>query len=419
MNASTLPMRSSIRQIDGLQMLRAVAVLLVVWCHTGQHLEAYHGRKFPGLNVFGIDIFFVISGFILSLVVLRNRGVPGPGVSWDFLKRRFIRVYPIYWVFAGLILLRKLHAGEIAGHNYWSAFFLLPPIHYQGDGLIIGYSWTMMFEIFFYSLLGLILLRTVRWAVPTLILVLTASVVLGSLWDIRHPFWIVAANPILLEFVFGALIAVLYARVGVRRPMGMFLTAFGVFASLWMAAHNPYWIANGGQMILINQGAFYRAVTWGGCALFLVAGVVFWSPSMHRGPARWWVIMGNASYSTYIVSELVLEFASRAFFHFHPNTGSLFVSGLFMCAMLAATLVVGYASYLFIEKPMLDVLQRRFLNKGIHPGGSGGSRSPTARHIGDRASLAPLGQGSGDRPLASAVSTAIPVDEPGERHSQV
>ena len=287
MNDSALPMRSSVRQIDGLQMLRAVAVLLVVWCHTGQHLEAYHGRKFPGLNVFGIDIFFVISGFILSLVVLRNRGVPGPGVSWDFLKRRFIRVYPIYWVFAGLILLRKLHAGEIAGHNYWSAFFLLPPIHYQGDGLIIGYSWTMMFEIFFYSLLGLILLRTVRWAVPTLILVLTASVALGSLWDIRHPFWIVAANPILLEFVFGALIAVLYARVGVRRHMGMFLTAFGVFASLWMAAHNPYWIANGGQMILINQGAFYRAVTWGGCALFLVAGVVFWSPSMHRGPARW------------------------------------------------------------------------------------------------------------------------------------
>ena len=81
MNDSALPMRSSVRQIDGLQMLRAVAVLLVVWCHTGQHLEAYHGRKFPGLNVFGIDIFFVISGFILSLVVLRNRGVPGPGVS--------------------------------------------------------------------------------------------------------------------------------------------------------------------------------------------------------------------------------------------------------------------------------------------------------------------------------------------------
>ena len=158
----SLPIQSTVKQIDGLQLLRAVAVILVVWCHAGQVVGDLNGKPLPALNVFGIDIFFVISGFILSLVVLKNRKEPGVATSWDFLKRRFIRVYPIYWVFAVLILLRTLRAGELMGHNYWSAFFLIPPMHYPGGELIIGYSWTMMFEIFFYTLLGVIQLKTVR-----------------------------------------------------------------------------------------------------------------------------------------------------------------------------------------------------------------------------------------------------------------
>jgi exopolysaccharide production protein ExoZ len=408
----SLPIKSTVKQIDGLQLLRAVAVMLVVWCHAGQYLEDYHGQALPSLNVFGIDIFFVISGFILSLVVLNNRKAPGPSTSWDFLKRRLIRVYPIYWVFAVVILLRMLHAGVLAGHNYWSAFFLLPPIHYQGDGLIIGYSWTMMFEIFFYTLLALIQLKTVRWAVPILILLLTTSVAVGGMCDIRHPFWIVAANPVLLEFVFGALLALLYARVGAKRHIGMCLTALGIIASFWLAAHNQSWIANGAQMILINHGAFQRAVTWGLCALLLVAGVVFWSPSMHHGPARWWVILGNASYSTYIISQLVLEFGSRAFLHFRPDVRSMFFSVLYAVTMLAANLVAGYFCYRFIEKPLLNVLQDRFLVKPKAPG------SRSAHHAGHSTGFATQAKRSGESPLASTVSNAIPADESGEIQSR-
>jgi exopolysaccharide production protein ExoZ len=407
MDSSSLPMRSSVGQIDGLQMLRAVAVILVVWCHTGQHLAACGGQALPALNVFGIDIFFVISGFILSLVVLRTPKQPGVDTTWDFLKKRFIRVYPIYWVFAILILLRMFRAGALKGHNYWSAFFLLPPIHSLGGDLIIGYSWTMMFEIFFYTVLGLILLKTVRWAVPIFILLLTSSVAIGGLCNIRHPFWIVAANPILLEFVFGALMALLYARVGARRHVGICLTAVGICASFWLARHNQAWIANGGQMILVNHGAFQRSVTWGICALVLVAGVVFWSPSMHRGPARWWVILGNASYSTYIISQLVLEFGSRAFVHFHPDVSSMFVSVLYTVTMLAANLVAGYFCYRLIEKPLLNGLQSRLLVK------QSVLSSRNAHHTEHSAGFAPLAQRSGDLPLTNTVSKAVSSDESG------
>ncbi len=408
----SLPVKSTVKQIDGLQLLRAVAVILVIWCHAGQHLVAHGGRVLPSLNVFGIDIFFVISGFILSLVVLKSHKAPGLAASWDFIKRRLIRVYPIYWVFAALILLRLLRSGELAGQNYWSAFFLLPPFHYQGDGLIIGYSWTMMFEVFFYVLLGLIQLKTIRWAVPTMILVLSGSVAIGRFCDIRHAFWIVAANPILLEFVFGALLALLYARVGAKRGPGIGITALGIGASIWLEVHNQPWIANGGQMILANLEAFQRAVTWGLCALLLVAGVVFWSPSMRHGAARLWIILGNASYSTYIISQLCLEFGSRAFLHIHPDVHSMFSGVIYAVTMLVINLIAGYYCYKFIEKPMLNVLQAKFLVK--QP--VSGARS--AVHTGRSPGTAALAQGPGETASGETRSKAIPADQPDEISSR-
>ena len=208
---TSLAIAPTIRQIDALQLLRAVAVVLVVICHSGQRLNHIGSRSLPNLGVFGIDIFFVISGFILSLTVLKDRNPPGLRSMWQFMKRRFIRIYPIYWVIALLVLARLAHAHQLLKHNYLPAFFLLP---YPSDLFILKYSWTMMFEVFFYLLLGLTLLSTIRRAVPVLIVILTSSVLIGSIIGIRHPILIVACNPILLEFVFGAVLALLYTRFG-------------------------------------------------------------------------------------------------------------------------------------------------------------------------------------------------------------
>ncbi len=67
-----LPLPSHIKQIDGLQILRAVAVLIVSWGHAGLVLVWSAHEQLPDLGVFGIDIFFVISGFILASVVPAN-----------------------------------------------------------------------------------------------------------------------------------------------------------------------------------------------------------------------------------------------------------------------------------------------------------------------------------------------------------
>jgi exopolysaccharide production protein ExoZ len=360
---TSLPIPSTIRQIDALQLLRAVAVMLVIWCHAGQVLHNAHSHRLPDLGVFGVDLFFVISGFILSLTVLKEKTPPGLPAMRDFMKRRFLRIYPIYWVICLATVARLAISHHLFDHDWIASVFLLPSFHYPGQTFLIGYSWTMNFEIFFYFLLGLVLVKTIKWAVPVLIFLLVSSTALGSILGIRHPIIILVANPVLLEFVFGALIALLYARLGRHRLAGIFAAAIGCIATFYLAAQNLPSIANGEQMILVDNGSFARVATWGICAALIVGGTVFWSPSMKNALGKCFVLLGNASYSTYLASGLFLEYSHRLYFRLHPppllSIGSCV---LFQSSMVLFIVVGGYAVYSFLEKPLLRSLQARFLH---------------------------------------------------------
>jgi exopolysaccharide production protein ExoZ len=359
---TSLPIASTIRQIDALQLLRAVAVILVIWCHAGQVLDFTSSHALPDLGVFGIDLFFVISGFILSLTVLKERKTPGLLAVREFMKRRFLRIYPIYWLICIATLTRLAFSHHLFDHNWAPAFFLFPELHYPGQTLILGCSWTMNFEIFFYFLLGLMLLKTIKWAVQLLIILLITATAVGSIVGIRHPVAIVIANPILLEFVFGAIIALLYARLRRRRVAGIAAAAIGVMATLYFAAHNYPYIASGLQMVMVDDGAFARVATWGVCAALIVGGTVFWSPSMKSAPGRLFVLLGNASYSIYLTSAFFLEYSFRLFFRFdNPPILSVWNKLFFECSMLLSLLLGGFAVYTFVERPLLRMLQSRFL----------------------------------------------------------
>ena len=105
---------AKVGQIDGLQILRAVALFLVAWLHSGQSLESWRVIELPHFTAFGVDIFFVISGFIMGSALLRTRQAPGIPAMSGFLKLRLIRIFPIYWLFALLESARLLH-----GHGFF------------------------------------------------------------------------------------------------------------------------------------------------------------------------------------------------------------------------------------------------------------------------------------------------------------
>jgi exopolysaccharide production protein ExoZ len=363
---TTLPLPSKIRQIDGLQILRAVAVLLVAWLHSSEWLYPFSGKALPNFGVYGIDIFFVISGFIVSSVVLRNTGQPGAPAMWTFLLRRLVRIFPIYWVVALLRVVRLVHSHQFQLRGYLPALFLLPNPHSSEMRLLVDFSWTLMFEMFFYYTLALLLFWTVRRAIPASIALFCGAVIAGAFFDIKRPIWIILCNPMLLEFVFGAILAICYRRFGSRRRIGIAMVAGSVGASFLLLASSLPLMANGLQMIMMDAGVIERVMTWGVAALLLVGGVVFWSPSIETRLGRVVVVLGNASYSAYLMSAMVIEFTMRLLLKTVGGKPPLSVERVVIYQTIGTIAVfgVGWLCYQCIEWPMLRWLQARFLSRG-------------------------------------------------------
>ena len=356
---TTLPLPAKIRQIDGLQILRAIAVFLVAWLHAGQALGDWRVTELPHFGAFGIDIFFVISGFIMSSVLLRTRQAPGVRATLGFLKRRLIRIFPIYWLFALLESARLLHGHGFFLQNYFPSFLLLPGF-FPRYPLVLGASWTMIFEMFFYYVLAAILLVTVKRAVPVSIAFFGAVVLLGEVIGIQRPVWITFSSPILLEFIFGAIAALAFLRFGQRRRLGIAMVIVGAAISLYMRAHPQQGGAAGIDLVLSSGGVTRRVLTWGLAAAMIVSGVIFWSPSIQSLPGRIAVILGNASYSAYLASALLIEFTGRLLIrlggHAPPSVGK---QALFQILLVVSVFFGGWICYQFVEWPMIRWLQAK------------------------------------------------------------
>jgi exopolysaccharide production protein ExoZ len=373
-----LPLPSPIRQIDGLQMLRFVAVLLVIWVHVSQRVVLDGGHVLPSLGVFGIDIFFVISGFIVSTVAVRSPRRHGPAAAWSFLMRRLIRIYPLYWIVFILDAVRIFHARPSAIRPYIPDFFLLPCIGYPHVDLLLGVSWTLIFEMFFYVVLSIILLFTVRRSTYAVLGLLGLLVVSGRFFDIRHPYLIVFCNPFLLEFLFGCIIALLYRKAGSSlRTLGIVLSVLGWCAAVTLRMLNLH-VATGLQMGLANQLVFTRVFTWGIAAALIVGGMIFWNPSAESTFGRVPVLLGNASYSIYLISEfdqnLLLRFF-RLFTHTRNYT-SWSAAFAVQLVLVLASLSLGLLVYFAIERPVLRCVSKLLLPRRE----SGLSRATLTRH---------------------------------------
>jgi exopolysaccharide production protein ExoZ len=353
----TPPLPSKMGQIEGIQILRAVSVVLVAWLHAGQQLGDWRVAELPHFGAFGIDIFFVISGFIISLVLLRSKQDPGARASWGFLKRRLIRIFPIYWIFALLRSARLLHGHGFFSKNYFPSFLLLPGL-FPRYPLVVGFSWTMVFEMFFYYVLAATLLITIRLAVPVSIAFFGVAVLMGQIAGVENPLWIAFSSPLLLEFSLGAITALAFIRFRQPRRLGVAMLVVGVSLSLYLRANPDQGGAGGIDMVLSSVGAVRHAFTWGLAATMIVSGMVFWSPSIQSLPGRMAVILGDASYSAYLASSLVIEFACRILLKAGGHA-SLGKETLFQTVLVITVLVAGWLSYQFVEGPLRRWLQKK------------------------------------------------------------
>jgi exopolysaccharide production protein ExoZ len=343
---------------DALQILRAVAALLVVHRHCVEVVRL-HQEKPPAnsyaLDKFGacgVDIFFVISGFILATVVLRT-DPQTPGLALDFLTRRVLRIFPIYWIVSIFFLVLAATHNLLTPEGALNSYLLLPSGYPLKAPLLI-FGWTLMFEMFFYYLITFNLLFGKRVAVLrtiTSILLLTG---IGAFTGFQKTILILIANPMNMEFVLGCLIALAYARFGTRPRMG---TAFLISGCLALAT--TVWLGYGriddAAFVLNGSESWARVLRWGIPAAAVTAGVVFRRGDIRSTVARFFARLGDASYSIYLTSVGTLFLANR---FYRPFAGLPPVLNVSLLIFLVTS--VGVVTYARIERPITRLLSGKY-----------------------------------------------------------
>jgi exopolysaccharide production protein ExoZ len=331
------------RELFGIQMLRGIAALLVVFHHTLEESRASSGAHSPDwlttAGAAGVDIFFVISGFIMLYVSFPpGRGPLGSG---SFLRRRIMRIYPLYWVCcAGVLALWAvgLFASKpISIPIIVKSIFLLP----TPDSLV-GVSWTLSYEIYFYIVFAaaLALRGRVATVVATISTIVAMQVVASCF--LAGEIGQFLANPISLEFCFGLMLALFWRR-RLQKPAAIGLSVL----CLVVIATAPLYIVHSSTNGLPDVA---RTIVWGVPAVFLVGAALSVGPPTSV-VSRFAVLLGDASYAIYLTHVFVMVSYAKLLKATWLGTQSQFE---FIPVVVAACIGVGLTTHFVLERPLLE-----------------------------------------------------------------
>ena len=366
--------RADGRTLALLQALRAFAAIAVIiyHCHSEALNWLYPGQPRPP-EIFpwmaGVDVFFVISGFI---IVLSSRKLFGaPGGFRLFVMRRLIRVLPLYWAMTSLFLLVVLLAPGVlnSGVPDWRqilASYLFFPWP-RADGLalpVYSLGWTLNYEMMFYTLCAGAVLLPRRLAVMAVALVLGLGVLIGALaGPLPEPFqfW---TRPLVLDFIFGLFLGLLYGRGVAISPLVAWPGALVAAALLAMdlPTRPPLsdWptlgpIAGYGlpATLLVAMAAFGETQKLSA----RVVGRIDFFRRPFASVVRVFAELGDASYALYLLHPFIIRAMRQVFVML--GFGTWMTSTLFALAGVIASSIGGWLLYRLVEAPVLRWLRRR------------------------------------------------------------
>ncbi|HEX7260204.1 MAG TPA: acyltransferase, partial [Luteolibacter sp.] len=324
-------------------MLRGVAVLMVLIYHMG----IYEGKasadailsKIPSMGQAGVDIFFVISGFVMITISVRPRKAEDkPG---EFLMKRAIRIYPLYWFYTAVALaifwLRPDLANRSGGVEQTSVPLSLLLLPDKSGAPIVGQGWTLIHEMYFYLVFSLSLIAK-PFLRNRLLAVWAVIVVFGAYaCNPSSNVWLnLILNPLTLEFLGGCWIAWMVSNGW--RKMGK--TAFILGAISLVYAGTPYF----------PKASVPREFAFGIPALLIVYGAIAMERTSGFVGPRFLKTLGDASYSIYLSHIFCLSTCLLVWKRFKAAgpVDNLVV----IAAMGTVSLAVGLASYRYLEKPL-------------------------------------------------------------------
>ncbi len=324
----------------GIQYLRGAAALIVVFHHAVDFLPSFAGIR---VGATGVDIFFVISGFIMAYTCSRNADPVERKTctAVHFLLRRGARIIPMYWIATAIAWHVDLLHGALS-LDMLKDFLFIPRVYseevsYLWPKLVPG--WTINCEMFFYVLLGIALILSEH----PLRMVVAAVCLLSTMGFVFHPTSAAAqfySSSIFLEFAFGILVYFAHRHWPKQQPL---ITRCAVAAA-----------AIGAMIYAAWTGAFemssLRFLEIGIPAAFIVWVAV---QSFRTTYLPVLAVLGNASYSIYLLHFTVgFDVSLRLIkaLELAPTTAASTIAMLSI--FLVISTAVGVITYWSLERPM-------------------------------------------------------------------
>jgi exopolysaccharide production protein ExoZ len=339
---------STHHQLLSLQYLRGFAALLVVWQHAVYKMPMFLPSSSLHTGAVGVAIFFVISGFVMQMTT------DGKQITaFEFFKRRFIRVVPLYWIItllmALLLLIRNpaLISSDVSPERIIKSIFFIPhfsPGSNQQIWPIVVPGWTLNYEMFFYLMFAVSMIFKSRLRVLSTIFI--GLVIVGAIFEpFQNPLMVTYTHPLFLEFLAGMIIYRLWKNRQITPSIFMSILLIGI-----------------GLFCVFQQGekGYFDYSRLLGSALIVLgclnASVLSWRNDLL-------LKVGNASYSIYLSHILVVPLVYGVIKQLPLHLDSLLTFSLYILFSMVASIVIGHFVYRLVEMPLLVWMKRHFLKK--------------------------------------------------------
>jgi peptidoglycan/LPS O-acetylase OafA/YrhL len=331
-----------------IQCLRAIAAGAVVAHHAGlvyiQRLAPIGTVRYWLNGMAGVDIFFVISGFVIviSSVTLMKQ----EDAAKQFIWLRLRRIIPLYWIVTifKIIMIRMMPSSAINGlGSSWHilASFLFVPSRDANGGLnpVVTAGWTLELEMMFYAIYSIALwLRAnpLKFVSPILVgLAIMNRLRLGS-WPAFY------CNPIVIEFVFGMILGGLASK-GKQSSVRVSLV-LALVGGVLLFVVPPFSLA-------------WRFLAWGLPAMAIVWAAVGLETRIGAKVPGWFLELGEASYAIYLIQVFSLPICALIIAHLFRGTH--YTEPISYALGIVSGLLAGLIAYRLVDRPIMRLLRKK------------------------------------------------------------
>jgi peptidoglycan/LPS O-acetylase OafA/YrhL len=359
-------------------VLRFLAFCAIFLQHSFQKTPAYYfpeihqdriGRMVAILawsGGYSVDVFFVISAFLITQLLMREQQLTGTLDVRRFYLRRILRIWPLYFVYLFGFALAGIFVAQFHIPAKWLVLLVLlsgnlaNAIYGWTPTFIASQLWSISLEEQFYLLWPLIVRgRRPRTLVATAFGMIVVSVIARTIcWFASAPGSFVWTNTLtrLDPLAAGILLGVWMMRKQYRPRAAVRISLMGAGLATMLivsAGCDPYWSPNSALTLFLG----YPAVTLGSVAILL--SCLGMSLSLANPVTRGLAYLGKISYGLYIWHMVALELALKALARPIPLLGDWVDSSTFIAMFaLVLTIAISEASYRFLETPFLRLKSR-------------------------------------------------------------